>query len=98
MNEDRTCANKSAKQTQVGSRTVLEQTRRDLIVMRDSRGATTAPGYRCSNTVELLETPPHPAHLIKYFTKEGEAYWRNRRTENIQQQTGDLRRLLAAGE
>jgi hypothetical protein len=81
--------------TQPRSRGVLEQTCRDLIVMRDDLGATTAPGYRCSNTVELLETPPHPAHMIKYFTEEGEVYWRNRRTDNIEQQAGDLQRLLA---
>lgn len=79
----------------IGSRTVLEKTRRDLIVMRQANGDETAPGYRCSNLVELIQTPPHPSHMIKYFTKEGEVYWRNRRTENIERQTADLQRLLA---
>lgn len=73
----------------------FEDARRGLINIRERRGAETAPGYRCSNTVELIQTPPHPIHMTKYFTEDGEVYWRNRRTENIEQQTADLRRLLA---
>lgn len=81
----------------VGLPAAMDGARRGLINIRTARGAETAPGYRCSNAVELIQTPPHPAHMIKYFTKEGEVYWRNRRTENLEQQTGDLQRLLAAG-
>lgn len=76
----------------------LEDTRRGLINIRERRGAESAPGYRCSNSVELLQTPPSPAHMIEYRTEDGAQYFRNRRTDNLEKQTGDLQRLLAAGE
>lgn len=51
--------------TQAGSRTVLEQTRRDLIVMREAYGANTPVGHRCSNIVELLQMPELPKDLLQ---------------------------------
>jgi hypothetical protein len=50
--------------TQPGSRGVLEQTRRDLIVMREAYGADTPVGHRCSNIVELLQMPELPKALL----------------------------------
>ena len=50
--------------THLGSRTVLEQTRRDLIVMREAHGADSAIGHRCSNIVELLQVPELPMALL----------------------------------
>jgi hypothetical protein len=50
--------------TQPSSRTVLEQTRRDLIVMREAYGADTPVGHRCSNIVELLQMPELPKALL----------------------------------
>lgn len=78
--------------------TDLEATRCGLINIRDRRGADTPPGHRCSNAVEILQMPPHPVHLIQYFTIEGEEFFRNRHKENLERQTGDLKRLLADGE
>lgn len=46
--------------TQAGSRGVLEQTRRDLIVMRNKHGATSPIGCRCSNIIELIQVPELP--------------------------------------
>jgi hypothetical protein len=48
----------------IGSRTVLEQTRRDLIVMREAYGADTPIGHRCSNIVELIQMPELPKALL----------------------------------
>jgi hypothetical protein len=64
MNENRTCANGGTNLTQPSSRTVLEQTRRDLIVMREAYGADTPVGHRCSNIVELLQMPELPKALL----------------------------------
>ena len=50
--------------THSGSRAVLEQTRRDLIVMREAHGADSAVGHRCSNIVELLQMPELPKALL----------------------------------
>ena len=33
----------------------LENTRRDLIALRNAHGADTPVGYRCSNLIELLQ-------------------------------------------
>ncbi len=65
MNEDRTCANMDANLTQPGSRDVLERTRRDLIVMRNKHGATSAIGLRCSNIVELIQVPELPKGMLE---------------------------------
>jgi hypothetical protein len=64
MNEHRTCADLDAKRTQPSSRDVLEQTRRDLIVMRAKHGADSPIGCRCSNIVELIQMPEVPAALV----------------------------------
>ena len=50
---------------QPSSRTVLEQTRRDLIVMRQAHGDDSAVGHRCSNIVELIQMPELPKELLK---------------------------------
>jgi hypothetical protein len=47
------------------SRTVLEQTRRDLIVMRAKHGATSPIGCRCSNIVELIQVPEVPKFQLE---------------------------------
>lgn len=59
-----TCQEIDTLLTQPGSRTVLEQTRRDLIVMREAHGADSAIGHRCSNIVELLQMPELPKALL----------------------------------
>jgi hypothetical protein len=51
--------------THPGSRDVLEQIRRDLIVMREAYGADSAIGHRCSNIVELLQMPELPKALLQ---------------------------------
>jgi hypothetical protein len=60
MNEDRTCATSSAKQTQVCSRDVL---RREMILTRNKHGAMSAIGARCSTIVELIQMPELPQAL-----------------------------------
>ena len=65
VNATGTCQEIDAPLTQPSSRTVLEQTRRDLIVMREAHGADSPIGYRCSNIVELLQTPELPKDLIQ---------------------------------
>jgi hypothetical protein len=59
-----TCQEIDTPLTQPGSRTVLEQTRRDLIVMREAYGADSPVGHRCSNIVELLQMPELPKALL----------------------------------
>jgi hypothetical protein len=49
----------------IGSRTVLEQTRRDLIVMREAHGADSPIGHRCSNIVELIQMPEVPKFQLE---------------------------------
>jgi hypothetical protein len=63
-NDVGTVSNIDVGLTQPGSRTVLEQTRRDLIVMREAHGADSAIGHRCSNIVELLQMPELPRTLL----------------------------------
>lgn len=46
--------------THLGSRTVLEKTRRDLIALRVKHGAASPIGARCSNIVELIQMPEVP--------------------------------------
>ena len=43
----------------------MEETRRHLIALREKHGATSAIGFRCSNIVELIQTPELPALLIR---------------------------------
>ncbi len=50
--------------TQPGSRTVLQEIARDLIVMRDAHGAKSPIGHRCSNIVELLQVPELPRDML----------------------------------
>lgn len=64
-NNPETSASVGAELTQPGSRSVLEQTRRDLIVMREAYGADTPVGHRCSNIVELLQIPELPKDLLQ---------------------------------
>jgi hypothetical protein len=70
-NDTQTYANDSATSSptntglaQPSSRTVLEQTRRDLIVMRAKHGADSPIGCRCSNIVELIQMPEVSAALV----------------------------------
>jgi hypothetical protein len=64
MNDSGTNGKIDARLTHQGSRTVLEQTRRDLIVMREAHGADSPIGHRCSNIVELLQMPELPKALL----------------------------------
>lgn len=48
--------------TQPGSRDVL---RRELILMRNKHGATSAVGSRCSNIVELIQVPEVPKFQLE---------------------------------
>jgi hypothetical protein len=41
-----------------------EDVRRDLIALRVKHGATSPIGCRCSNIIELLQTPEVPAALV----------------------------------
>jgi hypothetical protein len=63
-NMDRTNSKIDTPATRESSRGVLEQTRRDLIVMREAYGADTPVGHRCSNIVELLQMPELPKALL----------------------------------
>lgn len=47
-----------------GTNRDLENTRRDLIALRVAHGANSPVGYRCSNIIELLQTPELPKSLI----------------------------------
>lgn len=42
----------------------LEGARRDLIALRVAHGADSPIGHRCSNLIELLQTPELPKGLI----------------------------------
>lgn len=64
VNDPRTGSASDTPATHQGSRAVLEQTRRDLIVMREAHGADSAIGHRCSNIVELLQMPELPKALL----------------------------------
>lgn len=63
-NEMGTVSKSGTPLTEAGSRTVLEKTRRDLIVMREAHGADSPIGHRCSNIVELLQMPELPKALL----------------------------------
>lgn len=52
VDNPRTSADFGANLPHDGSRDVLEQTRRDLIVIRNKHGAMSPIGCRCSNIVE----------------------------------------------
>ena len=65
VNTTGTCKEIDTPLTQPSSRTVLEQTRRDLIVMRDAHGAESPVGYRCSNIVELIQMPEVPRFQLE---------------------------------
>lgn len=43
----------------------IEQTRRDLIALREKHGADSPIGHRCSNIVELIQMPMSPADLVQ---------------------------------
>jgi hypothetical protein len=47
-----------------GTNRDLENTRRDLIALRVAHGADSPVGHRCSNIIELLQTPELPKDLI----------------------------------
>jgi len=68
------------------TRTVLEQTRRDLIVMREAHGADSEIGHRCSNLIELLQN----------YDDAGSANSELAISRLIVRQEADLKRLLAA--
>ena len=75
----------------------LENTRRELIAIRNKYGAKSPIGHRCSNLCEMMESlPPGPEHRIEYLTADGVRYQRNRLLENVQQQTAELAKLLGA--
>lgn len=65
VNGSGTCQKIDAGLTQPGSRDVLSQTRRDLIVMRNKHGATSPIGCRCSNIVELIQVPEVPKFQLE---------------------------------
>ena len=65
VNDSRTEPGSDTGLTRGSSRTVLEQTRRDLIVMREAYGADSPVGHRCSNIVELLQMPELPKDLLR---------------------------------
>lgn len=60
VNDTGTCQEIDTPLAQSGSRTVLEKTRRDLIVMRNKHGAASPIGRRCSNIIELIQAPEVP--------------------------------------
>jgi hypothetical protein len=64
VNGSGTGSDSDAPLTQQSSRDVLEQTRRDLIVMRNKHGARSPIGCRCSNIVELIQVPEVPRFQI----------------------------------
>lgn len=43
----------------------IDETRRNLIALREKHGADTPVGYRCSNIVELIQMEKPPAELVK---------------------------------
>jgi hypothetical protein len=55
MNDSGTSGSIDTGLTQASSRTVLEQARRDLIVMCQSQGEDSAAGHHGFNLVELLQ-------------------------------------------
>lgn len=65
VNTSRTNAGSDTGLTRGGSRDVLDRTRRDLIVMRNKHGATSAIGSRCSNIVELIQVPELPKFQLE---------------------------------
>ncbi len=65
VNDPRTAAASDTPATHESSRTVLDQTRRDLIVMREVHGAESAVGHHLSNLVELIQMPNPPAFQLK---------------------------------
>lgn len=69
---------------QPSSRDVLEQTRRDLIAIREAHGADSPIGHRCSNVVELIQ------ELEGATGEQREAVM-----ANIEKQAADLQRLRA---
>jgi hypothetical protein len=44
---------------------MIDQTRRDLIALREKHGADSPIGHRCSNLVELIQMASPPAELVK---------------------------------
>jgi hypothetical protein len=68
MNDSGTGEKIDTPLTQPGSRDVLDQTRRDLIVMREVHGAESAVGHHLSNIVELIQMSNPPAALLKRQT------------------------------
>lgn len=67
-----------------GTKRDLENTRRDLIALREAHGADTPIGHRCSNIVELIQN----ANAIT-----GDDH--DRCVRFIGRQMDDLQRLLA---
>ena len=65
MNDAGTCSEGDTQLTRAGSRDVLDQTRRDLIVMREAHGADSPIGHRCSNIVELIQVPEVPKFQLE---------------------------------
>lgn len=61
-NESPTCTYSDPELTRLSSRDVL---RRDLIVMRNKHGATSAIGSRRSNIVELIQVPELPKFQLE---------------------------------
>ena len=44
---------------------MIDQTRRDLIALREKHGADSPIGHRCSNLVELIQIQDPPTELVK---------------------------------
>lgn len=56
MNEDRTCTGADTTLTQPRTGFVLEDTRRQLIAIRNKHRADSPIGHRCSNLCEMMES------------------------------------------
>lgn len=82
MNGSGTSGSIDTQLTQDRSRSVLEQTRCDLIALRNAHGADSPIGYRCSNLVELIQN-------LQGATGER----RDGIMANIEKQAADLARL-----
>lgn len=91
VNDSRTELASDTGLTHGSSRTVLEQTRRDLIVMREVHGAETDSGHGFSNLVELVQVLPGYVRPSWLSSDIQSVPWL------IEKQNERLQRLLKAG-
>lgn len=107
MNEYRTCAKKSAKQTQLCSSDVPYRSREQraaderqrLTGIRNIHGATEAIGYACSNLMEMKDLlPPAADERIDYLTPDHVVELEKQVLLLVDREEKRLNSLLAAGE